>query len=388
MTRRFTLAGLLLFTTFACLVLAFVVPRWRYMRRKSSHAHFIVSIAASADGSTFAALIGDGRLLVWDSAGNLKRQLNVPPVGKLALSFDGKLIAFATPRGSFDFYSVDTGKYRQTLPMDEIRFSPTDDSFIGFGWAGIYAPRSVGDESPTALIRTRPTSIWHLRGDKFVAFSPDGTMIAMLSTEGVITLYDAATSRLIKILTSPSATRLSRENMVWAPDGRSILTIARDGVTGDSRDALTTAIIEQWSVATGAVRRASLPPERFFYDALAYVPGDSSRFIASRQSRLALFDAETFKPLAVTTADYYGYLAAGVRGKTFLAWNGRGVDLLDTSTLKLRRRLFEAASPPSATPVFIGLFAWCVAFFVHRCARTGSFARRVAEDSVLPARKI
>ena len=70
MARRFTLAGLLLFTTFACLVLAFIVPRWRYSRRHSSRAHN-VSVAASADGSTFAALIGDGRLFVWDSTGNL-----------------------------------------------------------------------------------------------------------------------------------------------------------------------------------------------------------------------------------------------------------------------------------------------------------------------------
>lgn len=365
MARRFTLAGLLLFTTFACLVLAFAVPRWRYSRRQSSRAHHIVSVAASADGSTFAALIGDGRLFVWDSAGNLKRQLNVPPVGKLALSFDGKLIAFATPRGSFDFYSVDTGKCRQTLALDAIRFSPADESFVGFGWGGIYAPRSLRDESPTALLRTRPTYLPLGSEDKFVTFSPDGKSFALVSSDRVITLYDAATSLPIKKLTSPSATRVSHEDMVWAPDGRSILTIARGWVAGDSRGDLATAIIERWTVASGAVRRVSLPPERFFHDALAYVPGDSSRFVAIRQSRLTLFDAETFKPLPVTTADYYRDLAAGVRGKTFVAWNGRGVDLLDASTLELRRRLFEAASRPSVTPVFVGLFAWFAAFFLH-----------------------
>lgn len=365
MARRFTLTGLLLFTTFACLVLAFVVPRWRYMRRQRSRAHFIVSIVASVDGSTFAALIGDGRLLVWDSTGKLTRQLNVLATGKLALSFDGKLIAFDTPRGSFDFYSVDTGKCRQTLQLDAIRFSPTNESFIGFDWAGIYAPRSLGDESPPAVLQTRPTHIPYRSEHKFVAFSPDGKSFAMVSSNGAIELYDTATSRLIKKLTSPSAARAWHENIVWAPDGRSILTTAVEAVTHGSRSTLTTSIIERWNVATGAVRRVALPIDELdVREALSYLPGDSSRFVVGRH--LAVFDAETLKPLPMATADHYGHLAAGVRGKTFVAWNGRGVDLLDASTLELRRRLFEAASPPNATPVFVGLFASCVAFFLHR----------------------
>lgn len=381
-SRRFTLTGLLLFTAFAGLVLALVVPRWRHSHRQRTG---VVAIAASADGSTFAAIIGDG-LLVWDSAGNLRRQLKAPATvyGKLVLSFDGKLFAVSAPSGFAEIYSLDTGKRQQTSPVQisDICFSPTQASFIGLGWAGdwggIYAPCSLGDASPPALLATRP---YAMNRKMMAAFSPDGKSFAVVSNSGVIELYDAATSRLIKKknFTSQSASQARLENLVWAPDGRSILTMAQEGVQRGSQTTLTTAIIERWNVDTGDVRRVALPSERFFHEALAYLPGDSSRFVASRQSRLALFDAETLKPLPVTTADYYGQFAVGIRGETFLARNGRGVDLLDASTLELRRRLFEAASPPNGTPVFVGLFAWCTAFFLHRIRQNARFCQKCGQ---------
>lgn len=93
MVRRFTLAGLLLWVALVALLLAIVVPIYRW-RNRSPLSGTVVSVAASADGSTFAALLGDGTILVWDGSGWRKTSIGtervVSEIARLALSSDGK----------------------------------------------------------------------------------------------------------------------------------------------------------------------------------------------------------------------------------------------------------------------------------------------------------
>ena len=58
-SRRFTLAGLLLWITLIGLLLAFVVPLLRYWQRARGLGDLVTAIAISADGSTAASLTGD-----------------------------------------------------------------------------------------------------------------------------------------------------------------------------------------------------------------------------------------------------------------------------------------------------------------------------------------
>lgn len=372
MGRRFTLAGLLLWTTFAGLVLAFVVPLWREATRQRSH--WVVSLAASADGSTFAALMADRRVLVWDNEGNLKKQLKPPETvgGKLALSFDGKLIAFlpgeddpfsTAPSGPVEIWSVDTGKRRRTLPrpIHEVRFSPTQESFIVIDPGGVYAPCSVADESPPTLLAAGPAS---------VAFSPDGKTIAAASSNGVIELYDAVASRLIqdKDLSSGSAAHSIHGDIAWAPDGRSILAMAIDVRVARPRPAKIrpSFVVERWDIDTGDVRRVALPtPELSFFLAIAYLPGNSQRLIVTNQSGIQVLDAETLERLPTDTADYSQF-AVGLRGESLIAATYDHVDLLDAATLESRQRLVEAPSPFNPAPVAIGFVVWLMAFGFHK----------------------
>jgi WD40 repeat protein len=61
---RFTLAGLLLWVSFAAIVLALVAPLIERVRRLPLRA---TSLAMSADGSTVAAALSNGRVHVWNS---------------------------------------------------------------------------------------------------------------------------------------------------------------------------------------------------------------------------------------------------------------------------------------------------------------------------------
>lgn len=377
MARRFTLAGLLLWTMFIGVALAYVVPLWRDIQRQNANVDRVISIAASADGSTFAALLGDRRVLIWDNEGNLKTELKPPATvgGKLALSFDGKWLAFSVsddelfataPRGRVELWRVDTGKRVRTLPpqINEVRFSPTQESFIALGDAGLYAPQALADESPPALIA----------GPASVAFSPDGKTIASVKSNGVVELYDAATSRLRerKRLRSQSAKyTLQADSIVWATDGRSILANSFAVTGGSAGKTSVTPVADRWYVDTGNVRR--LPAnELSVFAKLAYLPGNPPRLVTTNPSGLAVLDAETLKPLPTDIADYW-YFAVGLRGETFLASSDNDrIDLVDTATLKSRRRLHEAPSLPSFTPVFIVYFVWFIALAIHR---TRQYAR-------------
>ncbi|MGH7135467.1 MAG: hypothetical protein ACREHD_06980 [Pirellulales bacterium] len=102
MKPRFSISGLLMWLTLVALVLAIVAPIRRYARRRETYADRIASVAASADGSTFAALFGDGKVRIWDQDGSLKASLQTTSTlgADLTLSHSGELAAFSPgPRG-------------------------------------------------------------------------------------------------------------------------------------------------------------------------------------------------------------------------------------------------------------------------------------------------
>lgn len=124
MTRRFTLAGLLLWVMFVGLVLAIVVPLWRAIRPSLEDRDVVISLAASADGSTAAATIGDGRVLVWDSSGNPRTALEAKGgwSANIELSADGKFAAVSRgarqagvpQNGGIELWDVVAGKLLQS----------------------------------------------------------------------------------------------------------------------------------------------------------------------------------------------------------------------------------------------------------------------------------
>lgn len=89
LARRFSLAALLFGVTFVALFVAIIAPIYHGVRRSLAQKG-VVSVAASADGKTFAALMGDGSVLVWDSSGTLKTTLRTGGAcgGQLAVSAD------------------------------------------------------------------------------------------------------------------------------------------------------------------------------------------------------------------------------------------------------------------------------------------------------------
>jgi WD40 repeat protein len=408
MVRRFTLAGLLMWVALVALVLAIVVPTYRW-RNRSAFSDQLCSLAASADGSTFAAYIDDGRILVWDSAGRLKTTVRTgsgPGAEHLELSSDGKLAAVSggmvfVPlslggnRDAIDVWDVDTGKLLTTVPTTSwtvagFRFlsrnkflavQRTRDRLLS-GPAFIYNP--AGDlPVPTITINLCPltegTPPQPISTPFCVGrFSPDGNRFAGVTKDDEFWIYDLPSSRMTPTLHLPQG--IEATDVAWWSNGQGV-SLLRMHTDEPANTCWQT--VETLPILTAEPEIVELGNKNLqfnatgFFDTITYLPGGRVLALAGRTSpRMLLLDANTLAPLAIEGAQFVSRVAAGIRGDTFVTSGADSaypsntpthVDLWDVATLRPRRRLFEAAKPKT-WPAVCGLVVW-LAVFVVRCGR-------------------
>ncbi|OYV51367.1 MAG: hypothetical protein B7X10_00770, partial [Burkholderiales bacterium 21-58-4] len=364
MARRFTLAELLLWVTFVALVLAIVGPLWQANQRRANAADMVISVAASADGSTAAAMMGDGRVLIWDATGNLKTTLPAKGGwgGSVQLSADGKFAAVARelnamsmqPKGGIELWDVGAGKLRQILPasfMAHLAFSPQPTVFAVVDENAVEL-RSLANEAPSGAI---------VAGGNCARFSPDGKMIAVATRGNGVQIYDVATRKLVRKLDAPdNLFSWHYFDLAWSPDGRTLA-----GLCMFTDDGLET--IQTWRVQGVQAKSATLPDDDSF-ESLTYLPGGRFLALAGVRSGMTLLDAATLDPSTAKRSEQVSEVAAGARGETFVAAGAGNIDVWDAATLRPRRRLFDAAGAPSPNivPGLLGLFAWLIVFGVRR----------------------
>lgn len=372
--RRFTLAGLLLSITLAGLILAFVVPLWRYRQRARGLADRVTAIAMSADGSTAAALTGDGTLRAWDLAGSTGQTTLATGGGlgkQLALSHDGKLAALPSlslseNRDEIEIWDISSRTRKPTAPTafgSQLFFSPTENILVTED-AGALILHSLHDgaERGRPIARAGPA-----------AFSPDGRAIAVGRRDG-IHIYETTKLELPKQLL---ASDLSAECLAFSPDGKSLAAIEGGLGFGPSR------LIEVWNIENQTSRQAQDEPSRGGSSQITYLPG--GRAIAVPGSfGLAILDATTLEPLR----RYEGSaeLAAGARGGGFVVADRSSVDLYDAQTLQKVKRLLDANPKPSPILPLAGLWIWLLVFFKRRWRRQAR-ACAICGQRVLPAGK-
>ena len=197
---------------------------------------------------------------------------------------------------------------------------------------------SVWDLATGKLIREFPGSLF---GDRFIALSRDGKLVAIGHRESII-LWDWASGKEIRRLAQPDAT-----GVAFSPDGK---IVAAAGYGADSDQ------IHLWELSSGK-KNAKLPWERGnVYSAvrIAYTP-DGKTLIAGQcfDSKVGLWDVASGKKrqeLDAKAGSIFS-LALSPDGAT-LATGSRqgGVPLWDVKTGRLIRTL-PAASERACTDV-------------------------------------
>ncbi|HEX7447977.1 MAG TPA: hypothetical protein VF306_10550 [Pirellulales bacterium] len=360
-SRRFTLAGLLLWITLIGLVLAIVVPLWRYRQRARSLGDRVTAIAMSADGSTAAAAMGDGRLFIWDATtGRRRSTINTgrDPTGPFVLSSDGNWAALShvevpTMRRGIEIWDVVNSKARQTLqrswPEGHVEFSSTQ-SLLAFADIG-------GDGSLVTLYALDTGRSRQFANATSFVFSPDGDTLAMGGMDSV-RVYDAETIALRDELPLEGAA----DYLAFSPDGRTLAVLEENvGPRGGARQ------IKTFDLATRASRQAPVEPAGHWRaNVIAYLPG--GHVVAVPEDfGLGILDASTLESL--DRDETFSQLAAGLRGAHFLVANGGTVDLYDAATLQKVKRLLDANPKPNPLLPMAGLWIWLLVFFSRRTRR-------------------
>jgi WD40 repeat protein len=214
-------------------------------------------------GFPLAALLPDGKQavvanpdyslhLIDTASGKAVRSFDMPPappgapaarLQRLALSADGKTLAFAGPGAAVTLCSVETGKQVRTLNLSgtiqALAFSPSSRFLAvsaGFG-VHLYGVAS-GKE------------LRHLEGASpaILAFAPDGKSLAAIGPNQRINLWDLADAQPLHTVAGHHGLV---QQLLFLPDGKRLVSVGLDGQT----------IL--WDATTGqhlAARRTSMAP--------------------------------------------------------------------------------------------------------------------------------
>jgi WD40 repeat protein len=178
----------------------------------------IASVAFSPDGTLLAS--GGGAVILWDTVNwKLKTIVAAESGMEVTFSLDGRLLAYRTTAG-VRLWAISTQSVTTTIPAagSAIVFS-SDATLLAFG-------------------HDQNIDVWNIAGNKLVltlhgqantitalAFSPDGKLIASVSADGTIAVWDSATGTQQAVLHPAGHVYTA----AFSPDGTVLATAGDDG---------------------------------------------------------------------------------------------------------------------------------------------------------------
>jgi WD40 repeat protein len=195
---------------------------WRHENK-----HIVEAVAFSADGRLFAVRWYNSTLRVGSVATG--KELDPQPkfqenLGhRVALSPDGKRLAYDGQMGQVELIATDTGKATRTLdahagPIFALAFTPNGETLVTAGHDGCIR-RWDPDTG-----RERPPTHPH-RGAVTVLLSPDGSHLVTLSWEYTLHCWDTAAG---KLLYERETAGEGQDYLAISPDGKRLTDLNRN----------------------------------------------------------------------------------------------------------------------------------------------------------------
>ncbi len=255
----------------------------RLVRQFPGHYEENRAVALSPDGKTLVT--GQNTLISFHdlATGREIRQLNSPVGGTDGLAFapDGKTLASGHGGRFVQLWDLPAGTVRAKFPAQHNR-----SALLAFSPDG--KTLATGDTlDPTVRLFDAATGEerHQLKRTCFVhdfAFAPDGKTLAAGAMDGVISLWDPATGKLVRELRSPYK---HVRAVAWAPDGKTLAASEYD-------EKGEVEYLRFWDPAAGKSGR-HIKSDSGLVESLAFTADGKTLVSGGRRSVIRLWDAAT-----------------------------------------------------------------------------------------------
>ena len=292
-------------------------------------------------GSTFNVTMSDAQdFSRWDLPEGAEARLGKGIIKSIAYSPDGSRLAVGTSTGIW-IYDAATGEELSLLGghtgvVTSIAYSRDGKMLTSAHNAHGYS-RTIFREHYVALWDTATGGLikkflykhkgYYTNPINSVAFSPDGTRIAVGESDGGL-LWDVGTGTLISTLAGKRV-----ESITFSPDGSTI--------AGGHNLVRNSPPLTLWDGATGTFKKGLHPTERWIMS-VAYNPDGTFLACATTDGRVILWDVAASLPIdafVVFEGNTRNVIAYSPDGKTIAVGAARKMSIWDAATGRRRHFL-------------------------------------------------
>ena len=268
-------------------------------RKQTDYNKKIQTVLFSPDKRTVISLTGGGLIRLWDIATGKHKQFSDRTrfLRNVCLSADGKILATAGMNHTIHLWDTSSGKHKESIigyyhrnsmhlmgDYGGIALSPDGSKVAGINNTIFLCDTSTGRHQSLVTENQKVIYYW----DNNILFSPNSDILAIVSSKGIIRLWDANTGKYKHTLITQRETKdqVSHPKPIsgisFSPDGRTLANVSID------------KNIYLWNTTTGRLK-GTIKGHADKVNSVSFSPDGKTLVSGSQDGTLRMWDVGTRK---------------------------------------------------------------------------------------------